>query len=85
MVVMMSTIFWDRTPCSLLKVNRHFGGTYRTRKMEAILSSETSIDFQWATPRYKPKVVFLLNTLCMGAKLSLYILPRTSQNAYNIS
>jgi hypothetical protein len=27
-VVMKSTIFWDITPCSPLKVNRHFGGTY---------------------------------------------------------
>jgi hypothetical protein len=26
-VVMKSSIFWDITPCSLLKVNRHFGGT----------------------------------------------------------
>jgi hypothetical protein len=23
------TIFWDITPCSLLSVNRRFGGTYR--------------------------------------------------------
>jgi hypothetical protein len=28
-VVIKSTIFWDRTPCSPLKVNRRFGGTYR--------------------------------------------------------
>jgi hypothetical protein len=27
-VVMKSTIFWDITPCSLLSVNRRFGGTY---------------------------------------------------------
>jgi hypothetical protein len=27
-VVMKSTIFWDITPCSPLKVNRRFGGTY---------------------------------------------------------
>jgi hypothetical protein len=27
-VVMKSTIFWDVTPCSPLKVNRCFGGTY---------------------------------------------------------
>jgi hypothetical protein len=26
-VVMKSFIFWDITPCSLLKVNRRFGGT----------------------------------------------------------
>jgi hypothetical protein len=25
---MMSSIFWDITPCSPLKVNRRFGGTY---------------------------------------------------------
>jgi hypothetical protein len=28
-VVTMSSIFWDITPCSQLKVNRRFGGTYR--------------------------------------------------------
>jgi hypothetical protein len=27
-VVMNSTIFWDITPCSPLRVNRRFGGTY---------------------------------------------------------
>jgi hypothetical protein len=27
-VVMKSTIFWDITPCSLLRINRCFGGTY---------------------------------------------------------
>jgi hypothetical protein len=28
-VVMKSTIFWDKTPCSPLKVSRRFGETYR--------------------------------------------------------
>jgi hypothetical protein len=28
-VVMKSSVFWDITPCSPLKVNRCFGGTYR--------------------------------------------------------
>jgi hypothetical protein len=28
-VVMKSIIFWDMTPCSLLRCNRRFGGTYR--------------------------------------------------------
>jgi hypothetical protein len=27
-VVMKSIIFWDMTPCSLLSLNRRFGGTY---------------------------------------------------------
>jgi hypothetical protein len=26
---MKSNIFWDITPCSPLKINRRFGGTYR--------------------------------------------------------
>jgi hypothetical protein len=28
-VVVKSTVFWDITPCSPLKVKRRFGGTYR--------------------------------------------------------
>jgi hypothetical protein len=28
-VVMKSTVIWDIMPCSPLKVNRRFGGTYR--------------------------------------------------------
>jgi hypothetical protein len=27
--VMKSTIFWDIMPCSVLKINQRFGGTYR--------------------------------------------------------
>jgi hypothetical protein len=27
-VIMKSSVFWDMMPCSPLKVNRHFGGTY---------------------------------------------------------
>jgi hypothetical protein len=26
-VVMKSSVFWDKMPCSPLKINRHFGGT----------------------------------------------------------
>jgi hypothetical protein len=67
-VVMKSLIFWDITPCSLLKVNRRFGGSRAklgnffalvscfvyssTFKMEAICSSETSVDFKRTTRRY---------------------------------
>jgi hypothetical protein len=28
-VIMKTIIFWDVTPCSLLRCNRRFGGTYR--------------------------------------------------------
>jgi hypothetical protein len=85
-VVKESSIFWDITPCSPLKVNWSFRGTYRfhlqdrrisraryqwesrwqaklvscsayssTLKMEALCSSETSVDFQRTTWHYTPK------------------------------
>jgi hypothetical protein len=73
---MKSTIFWDRTQCSPLKINQRFGGTYclhllcfppsltliscsaysSALKMEAIFSSETSVEFQRTTRRYIPKI-----------------------------
>jgi hypothetical protein len=64
-----STIFWDITPCSPLSVNRSFGGTYvqlifSTLKMEAILSSETSVDTQRTTRRYIPEDGTLNNHRC---------------------
>jgi hypothetical protein len=46
-VVMKSTIFWDIKLCSLLKVNRRFGGTYRLhlqgRRISSVVLS-TSFD-----------------------------------------
>jgi hypothetical protein len=73
-VVMKSMNFWDIMPCSLLRVNRRFGGTYRllallatcfhagfllnfffTLKMEAMCSSETSVDSRRTTQRYIPE------------------------------
>jgi hypothetical protein len=38
-VVMKSTVFWDITPCSPLKVNRHFGGKYRLHIQDRKISS----------------------------------------------
>jgi hypothetical protein len=128
-VVMKSSIFWDITPCSPLKINRLFEGTHRLHlqgriswvryqregsllatcfhagvflglsqpedggnmfirnvgwlptgytafkppaftllcsaysslKMEAIYSSETSVDFQWTTRRYVPEDTTILS------------------------
>jgi hypothetical protein len=63
-MVMKRTIFWGITPCSPLSVNRRFGGTYRvkagqlilsTLKMEVICSSETSVDTQRTTRSYIPE------------------------------
>jgi hypothetical protein len=63
-VPVCSSIFWDIMPCSPLKVNRRFGGICGLRrqcyssysstlKMEATFSSETSVDFQLTTQRYR--------------------------------
>jgi hypothetical protein len=51
-VVMKSTVFCDIMPCSLLKFKRRFGGKC---KMEAICSSETSVDCQRTSQRYIPE------------------------------
>jgi hypothetical protein len=76
-----STNFWDITPCSPLRVNRRFGGTYRlhlpwffaelissTLKMEKICSSETSVDTQRITRCYIPEDVTLHNYRCENFK-----------------
>jgi hypothetical protein len=50
---MKSCIFWDITPCSALKANRHFGEKCRLiLKMEVTCSCETSIEFRWIIRRY---------------------------------
>jgi hypothetical protein len=67
-VVMKSSIFWDITLRSAVKVGWRFGGkcgllfftlvylAYSpTLKMEATCSSETSVDFQRTTRRYIPE------------------------------
>jgi hypothetical protein len=48
MVVMQSSILWDLMPCSLLKVNRRFGGTHRLHvqgrgKSEQEISVKTGV------------------------------------------
>jgi hypothetical protein len=95
---MKSIIFWDVTPCSLLRCKRRFGGTYRlhlqgrrnfqqepachlltcwsllkfssTLKMEAICSTETSVDFQQTTRRHIPEH----DTLQYIVKFDLYVM-----------
>jgi hypothetical protein len=65
-VVMKSTIFWDITLCNPLKVIAELSlppafmlvsclAYSLTLKMEAIYSSEMSVDFQWTTQHYIPE------------------------------
>jgi hypothetical protein len=73
---MKSINLWDITPCSPLSINRRFGGAPpchllacrflaeiipSTLKMEAICSSETSVDTKRTTWRYIPEVDTLHN------------------------
>jgi hypothetical protein len=73
-VVLKSSVFWDITPCSPLKVNRCFGGACRwffawlilsTLKMEATCSSETSVELQRTIRRCIPED----RTLCWNVYL----------------
>jgi hypothetical protein len=67
-VVIKSSIFWDITPRSPLKVSRHIGGLLAARdlqvsclsyssilNMKATWSSETSVVFQHTVRRYIPE------------------------------
>jgi hypothetical protein len=56
-VVMKSSIFWDVTPCSLLEVNRRFGGTCRLRlQCRRISQAKSQRGSRWqAEPTLKKK------------------------------
>jgi hypothetical protein len=58
-VAMKSTIFWDITPCSPLKVNRCFGGTYRPRLHGRRISRARNQQKQteaWQSPKWEPEL-----------------------------
>jgi hypothetical protein len=69
-----STIFWDITPCSLLSVNRRFGGTYRLHLQGRRIGrarnqrASRSVDTQWTTRRYIPEDNTLHNHRCENLK-----------------
>jgi hypothetical protein len=76
---MKSFIFWDIATCNLLEVNRYLEGASiftlvsssaysSTLKMEAIYSSEMSVDFQWTTWRRVPGDRTLRNHRCDNLK-----------------
>jgi hypothetical protein len=53
-VAMKSSVFWDITPYSLLKINWQFGGTchlgvFITLKIKVTCCYETLADFWWTT------------------------------------
>jgi hypothetical protein len=51
-VVMKSTIFWDITPCSPLRFNRCFGGTYRLHLQgQRIRQTRSQHESKWKAER----------------------------------
>jgi hypothetical protein len=62
--LMKSTIFWDITPCSSSFTLVSCSAYFSTLKMEAICSSETSVETQCTTRRCIPEDGTLHNHCC---------------------
>jgi hypothetical protein len=53
-VVMKNTIFMDITPCSPLKVNRRFGGTYRLHLQGRRISrARNQLESMWQAEHFQ--------------------------------
>jgi hypothetical protein len=88
-VVMKSIIFWDMTPCSLLSVNRRFGGTYRLhlqgrrnkfgKKPASKQVASLSVDTQWTTRRHIPEDDTLV-FFCQKLYFTTYEYNKTAQS-----
>jgi hypothetical protein len=46
------SIFWDITPCNLLKVDRRFGKICHLNLRSRRISQATTVEYQWTTRRY---------------------------------
>jgi hypothetical protein len=80
--ILKSSIYWDITLCSPLKVSRRFRGTYRSLlqgrmsraryEHESRWQAETSVDFQRTTQRYIPEDRTPHNHRCEDLKFYRY-------------
>jgi hypothetical protein len=55
--ILKSKAFWDIAPCSLLGVDRRFGGAYclHHEDDDEVRTSETSVNYNVPTRRYIPE------------------------------
>jgi hypothetical protein len=49
------TVFWDAAPCSLVEIDRSLRRTLIALMMEAVSTSETSVNFYKTTQRKIPE------------------------------
>jgi hypothetical protein len=77
--VMKKSVCWDITPCSLLKVNRSFGGTCHLI-LEAKCSSETSVDFQRTKRRHIPEDKLFINIFDLQGSCTFIFAPPAEYN-----
>jgi hypothetical protein len=88
-------IFWDTTPCSLLKVNRSFRGTYRLHLLGRISRARYQCKWRWQAEMLLMPLTFnglyhiisqkivLVLTAAIGPSNPTY-LKTSSMNYYNI-
>jgi hypothetical protein len=86
-----STIFWDITPCSPLRVNRHFGGIYRLHfQGRKIIWARHQHESRWQAELWRwrwyvpPKRGLTLNELhgIMSQKTELFITTAENLKSY---
>jgi hypothetical protein len=90
-VVMKSSIFWDVTPCSLLKVNQRFGGRCRhhlqgrrkSRARNQLDSGRNQLDSGWQAELFDPEYggdMFLRNVGCLSTDYTALYLRRQNSS-----
>jgi hypothetical protein len=63
-VVMKSTILWGIMPCSLLKVNRLFGGTYRLHPQGRISRAKYQREGRWQVVFCSAYLTLRMKAIC---------------------
>jgi hypothetical protein len=78
-----SSIFWDITPCSPLKVNRRFGGTYRTHLQgRRIRRARNQRESRWQAVPPKRRLTFNELHGVISQKIALFTLIIVSESIW---
>jgi hypothetical protein len=80
-VAMKITVFWDITPCSPLKVSRHFGGTFRIHLHDRKISrtrNQREIRWQAESTTLKMEAICLSKLLVEFQRATRLYIPEES-------